>query len=126
MCVVTISVWRLSLCCEDAMPHTINCPNCDAPIHFKANQASAVCEYCHHQVRHTVMAQPKPTPPRPATPRPDPRLVQAQMQQAAKRTKKTILIIVGVTLDTMRQVESHLLMRHYDGFLKKGRLRSRR
>jgi len=38
----------------------------------------------------------------------------------------SLLIIVGVTLDTMRQVESHLLMRHYDGFLKKGRLRSRR
>jgi preprotein translocase subunit SecY len=36
-----------------------------------------------------------------------------------------ILIIVGVDLDTMRQVESHLLMRHYDGFLKKGRLRGR-
>ncbi len=38
----------------------------------------------------------------------------------------SILIIVGVMLDTMRQVESHLLMRHYDGFLKKGKLRSRR
>ena len=38
----------------------------------------------------------------------------------------SLLIIVGVALDTMRQVESHLLMRHYDGFLKKGRLRSRR
>jgi preprotein translocase subunit SecY len=30
-----------------------------------------------------------------------------------------------VDLDTMRQIESHLLMRHYDGFLKKGRLRGR-
>ena len=38
----------------------------------------------------------------------------------------SLLIIVGVLLDTMRQVESHLLMRHYDGFLKKGRLRGRR
>jgi preprotein translocase subunit SecY len=37
----------------------------------------------------------------------------------------SILITVGVLLDTMRQVESHLLMRHYDGFLKKGRLRGR-
>jgi preprotein translocase subunit SecY len=37
----------------------------------------------------------------------------------------SILITVGVMLDTMRQVESHLLMRHYDGFLKKGRLRGR-
>ncbi|MCF7837028.1 MAG: preprotein translocase subunit SecY [Candidatus Marinimicrobia bacterium] len=38
----------------------------------------------------------------------------------------SVLIMVGVMLDTMRQVESHLLMRHYDGFLKKGKLRSRR
>jgi preprotein translocase subunit SecY len=37
----------------------------------------------------------------------------------------SLLIMVGVLLDTMRQVESHLLMRHYDGFLKKGRLRGR-
>jgi preprotein translocase subunit SecY len=38
----------------------------------------------------------------------------------------SLLIIVGVMLDTMRQVESHLLMRHYDGFLKKGKLTGRR
>ncbi len=38
----------------------------------------------------------------------------------------SLLIIVGVTLDVMRQVESFLLMRHYDGFLKSGRLRGRR
>lgn len=37
----------------------------------------------------------------------------------------SMLIIVGVVLDTMRQMESHLLMRHYDGFLKKGRLKGR-
>jgi preprotein translocase subunit SecY len=37
----------------------------------------------------------------------------------------SILIIVGVLLDTMRQIESHLLMRHYDGFLKKGRIKGR-
>ncbi len=37
----------------------------------------------------------------------------------------SILITVGVLLDTMRQMEAHLLMRHYDGFLKKGRLRGR-
>jgi len=37
----------------------------------------------------------------------------------------SLLIVVGVMLDTMRQVESHLLMRHYDGFLKKGKLRAR-
>jgi preprotein translocase subunit SecY len=38
----------------------------------------------------------------------------------------SLLIVVGVVLDTMRQVESHLLMRHYDGFLRKGKLRGRR
>lgn len=37
----------------------------------------------------------------------------------------SMLILVGVMLDTMRQMESHLMMRHYDGFLKKGRLRGR-
>ena len=35
------------------------------------------------------------------------------------------LIAVGVSLDTMRQVETYLLQRHYDGFLKKGRIRGR-
>lgn len=34
----------------------------------------------------------------------------------------SLLIIVGVMLDTMRQIESHLLNRHYDGFLRKGKL----
>jgi preprotein translocase subunit SecY len=38
----------------------------------------------------------------------------------------SLLIIVGVMLDTMRQIESHLVMRHYDGFLRKGHLRGRR
>ncbi|HEU4928357.1 MAG TPA: preprotein translocase subunit SecY, partial [Candidatus Krumholzibacteria bacterium] len=37
-----------------------------------------------------------------------------------------LLIVVGVMLDTLRQVESHLLMRHYEGFVKHGRLRGRR
>lgn len=37
----------------------------------------------------------------------------------------SLLIIVGVMLDTMRQIESHLLNRHYDGFLQKGKLRGR-
>jgi len=37
-----------------------------------------------------------------------------------------LLIIVGVMLDTMKQVESHLLMRHYEGFMKSGRLKARR
>jgi preprotein translocase subunit SecY len=37
----------------------------------------------------------------------------------------SLLIVVGVLLDTMRQVETHLIQRHYDGFLRKGRLRGR-
>lgn len=37
----------------------------------------------------------------------------------------SLLIIVGVVLDTMRQVETHLIQRHYDGFLRKGRIRGR-
>jgi len=36
-----------------------------------------------------------------------------------------LLIIVGVALDTLQQIESHLLMRHYDGFMKKGKIRGR-
>lgn len=37
-----------------------------------------------------------------------------------------LLIVIGVGLDTIRQVESHLLMRHYEGFMKKGKMRGRR
>lgn len=37
----------------------------------------------------------------------------------------SILILVGVALDTLQQIESHLIMRHYDGFIKKGRMRGR-
>jgi preprotein translocase subunit SecY len=37
----------------------------------------------------------------------------------------SVLIMVGVVLDTMKQMESHLLTRHYDGFMKKGRLKGR-
>jgi len=37
-----------------------------------------------------------------------------------------LIIIVGVALDTLQQIESHLVTRHYDGFMKKGKLRSRR
>ncbi len=38
----------------------------------------------------------------------------------------SLLIIVGVALDTLQQIESHLLMRHYDGFLTRGKIRGRR
>lgn len=37
----------------------------------------------------------------------------------------SLLILVGVVLDTMKQVESHLLMKRYDGFMKRGRIRGR-
>ena len=36
-----------------------------------------------------------------------------------------LLIVVGVALDTMGQLESHLIMRHYDGFLKKNPVKQR-
>lgn len=38
----------------------------------------------------------------------------------------SLLIIVGVCLDTLQQIESHLLMRHYDGFMKSGKIKGRR
>ncbi len=38
----------------------------------------------------------------------------------------SLLIIVGVSMDTVQQVESQLIMRHYDGFMKKGRIKGRR
>jgi len=38
----------------------------------------------------------------------------------------SLLIVVGVALDTVSQIESHLLTRSYEGFLKKGRIRGRR
>jgi len=38
----------------------------------------------------------------------------------------SLLIVVGVALDTLQQIEGHLLVRHYDGFLKKTRLRGGR
>jgi preprotein translocase subunit SecY len=38
----------------------------------------------------------------------------------------SILIVVGVAMDTMQQVEAQLVMRHYDGFMRRGRLKGRR
>jgi preprotein translocase subunit SecY len=38
----------------------------------------------------------------------------------------SILIVVGVALDTLQQIESHLIMRHYEGFVTHGRMRGRR
>ena len=37
----------------------------------------------------------------------------------------SLLILVAVVLDTLQQVESHLLMRHYDGLMKTGRISGR-
>ena len=38
----------------------------------------------------------------------------------------SLLIVVGVAMDTVQQIEAQLVMRHYEGFVKKGRMRSRR
>jgi preprotein translocase subunit SecY len=38
----------------------------------------------------------------------------------------SLLIVVGVALDTLQQIESHLMMRHYDGFMKTGRIKGRK
>jgi preprotein translocase subunit SecY len=38
----------------------------------------------------------------------------------------SLLIVVGVALDTVRQIETHLLMRQYDGFMARGKIRGRR
>jgi preprotein translocase subunit SecY len=37
----------------------------------------------------------------------------------------SLLIVVGVALDTLQQMQQHLLLRKYDGFMKKGRIRFR-
>jgi preprotein translocase subunit SecY len=38
----------------------------------------------------------------------------------------SLLIVVGVALDTVQQIEAHMLSRHYEGLMKKGRLKGRR
>ncbi|MBP8845816.1 MAG: preprotein translocase subunit SecY, partial [Thermoanaerobaculia bacterium] len=38
----------------------------------------------------------------------------------------SLLIVVGVAMDTLQQIESQLVMRNYEGFLKRGRIRGRR
>jgi uncharacterized membrane protein len=37
-----------------------------------------------------------------------------------------LLIVVGVAMDTMQQIEAQLVMRHYDGFMRRSRIRGRR
>ncbi len=53
------------------------------------------------------------------------RVMEVPFEVASFFGGTSILITVGVLLDTLRQLESFLLMRHYDGFLKKGRVRGR-
>jgi preprotein translocase subunit SecY len=38
----------------------------------------------------------------------------------------SVLIVVGVAMDTLQQVEAQLVMRHYDGFMRRSRLKGRR
>jgi preprotein translocase subunit SecY len=53
------------------------------------------------------------------------RLIGVNSQFAAFFGGTSLLILVGVILDTLQQVESHLLMRHYDGLMKSGRIKGR-
>jgi len=53
------------------------------------------------------------------------RLIHVNSQFAAFFGGTSLLILVGVVLDTLQQVESHLLMRHYDGLMKTGRIKGR-
>ncbi|MDK2909723.1 MAG: preprotein translocase subunit SecY [Bacteroidales bacterium] len=53
------------------------------------------------------------------------RLVGVSSQFAQFYGGTSLLILVGVVLDTLQQVESHLLMRHYDGLMKSGRIKGR-
>jgi len=53
------------------------------------------------------------------------RLVGINQAFAAFFGGTSLLILVGVVLDTLQQIESHLLMRHYDGLLKSGRIKGR-
>jgi len=53
------------------------------------------------------------------------RIAGISMQFAQFFGGTSLLILVGVVLDTLQQVESHLLMRHYDGLLKSGRIKGR-
>ncbi|MFW5872783.1 MAG: preprotein translocase subunit SecY [bacterium] len=52
-------------------------------------------------------------------------LAGVNMQMAQFYGGTSLLILVGVVLDTLQQIESHLLMRHYDGLMKSGRIKGR-
>ena len=53
------------------------------------------------------------------------RLIGINQQFAYFYGGTSLLILVGVVLDTLQQIESHLLMRHYDGLMKSGRIKGR-
>ena len=53
------------------------------------------------------------------------RLVGVSSQFAQFYGGTSLLILVGVVLDTLQQIESHLLMRHYEGLTKSGRIKGR-
>jgi preprotein translocase subunit SecY len=53
------------------------------------------------------------------------RLAGVNSQFASFFGGTSLLILVGVVLDTLQQIESHLLMRHYDGLMKSGRIKGR-
>lgn len=53
------------------------------------------------------------------------RLIGVNSQFAQFYGGTSLLILVGVILDTLQQIESHLLMRHYDGLMKSGRIKGR-
>jgi len=55
-----------------------------------------------------------------------PALFQRRLGVSAGISGASVLIVVGVMLDTMSQIESHLTTRHYEGFLKKTKLKGRR
>ena len=53
------------------------------------------------------------------------RILGVQDQFAGFYGGTSLLILVGVVLDTLQQIESYLLMRHYDGLMKTGRISGR-
>ena len=52
--------------------------------------------------------------------------VRRRMSKRPSVGGTTILIMVGVVLDTMKQIEGQLVIRHYEGFMKEGTLRGRK
>ena len=52
---------------------------------------------------------------------------KAQQKERANRLRTMALIVVGVAMDTVNQIEAQLIMRHYEGFTPRaGRIRGRR